>query len=84
MPVKDFKELVNNFNQSYSPDKTLLKRIYKAAREAEHLPVVAILINDICYSACRSACRIFMALPNIVFVGSPINTKDPVSVNQYT
>lgn len=25
-----------------------------------------------------------MALPNTVFVGSPINVKDPVSVNSYS
>ena len=62
----------------------MLRDIYTAAKDAETLPVVAVVINDFCYSACRSMCRILMALPNTVFVGSPINVKDPISVNAYS
>ena len=71
-----------NMGKKYKPAKSLMPNIYKEAKRkllTDQLPVIAVLVSDVCYSACRNACRVLMALPNTVFIGSKINIKDPIA-----
>ncbi len=70
-------------NQKYKPDPKVTALIHADAKKAlkkGELPVIVVVLNDRCYSACRKACTVLSALPNTVFVGDSISLKNPMGL----
>ena len=72
--IKKEFDLKSKYSTKPFNDK-LVSSIYKQYSKSQYKQVIAVLVNDYCFSACREMTIALKALPNTVFIGSEIYLK---------
>lgn len=68
--------------RQFSPSKTIVPAIRKMLKEShqqrDYVSVIAVLVNENCYSASRMMLIMLSALGNVIFAGNDVDVKNPV------